>query len=113
MPFLGPASPRRRAHVAIVPVAIVIALVCALASVSRISGFPPKLERRDFQRAGVVSHVLVDLQRSGITDRHAEWSYFDRVNTRADVAAHLMATGPVLARIARRAHIPVEQIAAD
>jgi hypothetical protein len=113
MPFLGPASTRRRAHVAIVPVAILIALVCALASISRISGFPPKLERRDFQRAGVVSHVLVDLQRSGITDRHAEWSYFDRINTRADVAAHLMATGPVLARIARRAHIPVEQIAAD
>ncbi|HEX4692754.1 MAG TPA: hypothetical protein VH276_18785 [Solirubrobacteraceae bacterium] len=113
MPFLGPSSPRRRAHVAIVPVAILIALICAVASVSRISGFPPKLERRDFQRVGVVSHVLVDLGRSGITDRHAEWSYFDRINTRADVTAHLMATPPVVARIARRAHIPADQIAAD
>src|SRR5204862_6183412 len=92
--------------------AFLIALVCALAAISKISVFPPKLERRDFQTAGAVTHVMVDLDRSGITDPRTDWGYFDRMSTRADVLAHLMATDPVVADIGRRAHIPADQIAA-
>jgi len=97
---------------AIVAAAFVIGVACAVASVSRISLFPPKLERRDFQTAGAVTHVLVDLGRSGITDRRADWSYFNRMSTRADLLAHLMATEPVLEYIGRRAHVRPDQIAA-
>jgi hypothetical protein len=112
MSVLRRLNTRRVAHVATISAAVLIALVCALASVSRISVLPPKLERRDFQVAGVVTHAMVDIERSGMADRRADWSYFDRINTRADVVAQLMATDPVLAHIGRRADIPPDQIAA-
>ena len=89
-----------------------IALVFAVASVSKVSVLPPKLERRDLGTAGAVTHVLVDLDRSGIADRSAEWAYFDQVQTRADLVAHLMASEPVLGYVARHAGIPPDQIAA-
>src|SRR5439155_4639124 len=50
----------------IVVAAFLIALVCALAAISKISVLPPKLEPRDFQTAGGVTHMMVDLDRSGI-----------------------------------------------
>lgn len=96
----------------IVAAAILIAFLCAIASVAKIAVLPPKVEARDFQSAGAVARVMVDLGRSGITDRRAEWSYFNRVDTRADVLAHLMASDPVLEYIGRRAHVPPDQIAA-
>src|SRR4051794_9070584 len=90
-------------HLAILSAAVAVALVCAVASV----------HGRNFQAAGVVTQMQLDLQRSGITDRRDNDLYFDRLATRADVVAHLMATPPVLELIARRAHLPVNQIAAD
>jgi hypothetical protein len=113
MPLPRPPSARLPTGLGIVAGALVIALVCAIASISKIGLLPPKLERRDFQTAGVVTHVMVDLRRSGITDRRVDSAYFDRMATRADLVAHLMATDAVLADIARRAHVPADQIAAD
>jgi hypothetical protein len=102
MPLPRHPSARRPAGLVIVTAALLIALACAIASV----------RGRDFETAGAVARVMVDLDRSGIADRRAEWAYFNRVNTRADLVAHLMATGPALEFIGRRAHIPPERIAA-
>ena len=112
MPFPRALSTYRHSVLVTLAASVLIALACAVASVSRLSVLPPKFERRDFQTAGAVTHVLVDLDQSGITDRNAEWSYFNRVRTRADLLAHLMASDPVLEHIARRANLPPEQIAA-
>src|SRR3954468_12982299 len=103
-------SPRTRGPAMLVASAA-IALLCAIVSISSVSLFPPGLKRTDFGTAGAVTHMIVDFTRSGITDRTAEWPYFDRVVTRADVVAHLMTTDPALAYIARRAHIPPDEIA--
>jgi hypothetical protein len=105
-------SPDRRLNLAVAVASASIALLFAILSVSKFSVLPLKLERRDFQAAGAVTHVLVDLDRSGITDRTAQWAYFDRITTRADLLAHLMVTDPALTYIGRRANIPPEQIAA-
>jgi cell division protein FtsL len=102
MPLPRHPSARRPAGLVIVTAALLIALLCAIASV----------RGRDFQTAGALTRVMVDLDRSGITDRRAEWAYFNRVNTRADLVAHLMATGPALEFIGRRARVPPDEIAA-
>jgi len=103
---------RRHPGVVVVAVSVLIALFCAMASVSKVGLFPPKFTPRNFDTAGAVTHVLVDRDRSRITDRRAGWLYFDLSKTRADLLAHLMVTPPVVDYIARRAGVPAEQIAA-
>ena len=112
MPLPLKLSTPRRSGFVILTASVLIALICAIASVSRVSLLPPKLEPRNLETSGAVTHVLVDLDRSGITDRTAEWAYFDRMTTRADLLAHLMASNPALKYIGRRANVPPDQIAA-
>jgi hypothetical protein len=112
MPLPQFRSAHRSARFLAVALAISIAVVSAVVSVSRISVLPPRLEPRDFQTAAAVTRMVVDVRRSGIADREAEWTYFNRVSTRADLVAHLMATDPAVERIARRAGVPPDRIAA-
>jgi hypothetical protein len=102
---------RRHPGVVIVAVSVLIGLFCAMTSVSKVGLFPPKFTPRNFDTAGAVTHVLVDRDRSRITDRRAGWLYFDLSKTRADLLAHLMVTAPVVDYIARRAGVPADQVA--
>ncbi len=102
---------RRRRRVAIVAASLAIAIVSAVASISHITLLPPKLEPRAIEQAGAVAHVLVDLERSRIADRRAAITYFELSKTRTNLLATLMASAPVLEHIARRAHVPPDQIA--
>src|SRR4051794_20687376 len=113
MPPPSQSPARRVARFAVLPAALAIAFLCAILSIAKISLLPPGLEHRDFQRAGVVTHMLVDTNPSAIADRGTDRTYFNRINARADAVAHLMATPSVLRYIGRRAHVPPEQIAAD
>jgi hypothetical protein len=112
MPLLRKLTPRRRLGLLILTTSLLIALVSAVASVSTISLLPPKVQKRNLQTAGAVTHAMVDLDRSGITDRNAEWAYFNRMTDRADVLAHLMASPSALEYVGRRAHVPADEIAA-
>jgi hypothetical protein len=105
-------SAHRPPNVVIVAASTLIALVLASASVSSISLLPPKLEPRDYRTAGATTHVLIDLDRSRITDRRALWNHFDMLETRADALAQLMASAPVVQYIGRSAHVRPHQIAA-
>ena len=103
---------RRRRRVAIVAASVVIAIASAIASISHISLLPPKLEPRAIEQAGAVAHVLVDLERSRITDRRADMPYFDLSKTRTNLLAPLMVSGPVLEHVARRVGVRANEIAA-
>ncbi len=105
-------SPRRRRRVAILAASFLIAIVSAAASNSHISLLPPKLEPRAIEQAGAVARVLVDVERSRITDRRADVPYFDLSKTRANVLAPLMASRPVIEHVGRRVGVPADEIAA-
>jgi hypothetical protein len=112
MPRIPTSSIRVPRGLLIVAASFAIALFCAFASISKVSVLPPKLEHRDFGTAGATTHLMVDGDRSQLTDRRALWDYFNRLRVRADELAHLMATAPAVDYIGRRAHIPGDQIAA-
>lgn len=112
MPPTLRSSARRPRNLLIVAASALIALALAGASVSRVSVLPPKLEQRDFQTAGATTHVLIDLDRSRITDRDALWDYFNTLETRAGALAQLMASATGVKYIGRRAQVPPDEIAA-
>jgi hypothetical protein len=89
-----------------------IALIAAVWSVSTVSLLPPKLQGRELQTAGATTHVLIDLPRSKIANRHATWNYLDTLGTRATLLARLMTSPPALEHIGRRAGVPPDGIAA-
>ena len=97
---------------AIVAASALIAALCAICSVYRVSLLPPKLEPRGLQASGATTHVLVDLPKSALTDRSVSWEYFGHISTRADLLARLMASAPAVEQIARRAGIAPDLIAA-
>ena len=87
-----------------------VALVCALLSVSSISLLPPKLEARRLQVSAAATHILIDTPRSTITDRTAYPQHFDSLTKRAELLGRIMAAPPVLDRIARRAGVPADEL---
>jgi hypothetical protein len=104
---------RSRLHSATLVVAsALIALACAVASITRVGLIPPRLERADFRAGGAVNRVMLDLDRSRIADRNADVTYFEQLRIRARVIGSLMATAPVVDRVAHRLGVAPDDIAA-
>ena len=72
----------------------------------------PRLKPRGLETAGATTHVLVDFERSKVTDRRESWPYFNSLKIRADLLARLMASRPGVEYIARRAGVSARDIAA-
>ena len=106
------ATSRRLPLLRTAALSVVVALACALWSVSSISLLPPKIAPRQLQTASATTHVLVDLPQSQMTDPRAAWDYFGATAMRADLVAHVMASTPALDHIARLAGVPADDIAA-
>ncbi len=106
-----------RKRLPLVPCAVaasfLIALVCAIWSVSSVSILPPKVTSRDLETAGATTSVLLDFPQSVVTNQGSEWN--DDVQSlfaRAALLSRLMATAPAVEYIGHEAGIPPEKIAA-
>jgi hypothetical protein len=100
------------ATLAVVLASGAIAFACALAVIGNLSPAPPFWTPKHLSIGSAVSHVMVDTPESQLTDRRATWEYFNEIGARADVLAQLMASAPVVDRIAERAGMRHEDIAA-
>jgi hypothetical protein len=95
---------RRRILVAAVGV---VALLVAIFAVYNVSGFPPKLTKRNQVSAQGSIEVLVDSSRSPIAGSRRD---IGGLAARAGVFARLMAGGNVIGQIAEEAGVPEKQI---
>lgn len=93
-----PKIARRRRLLAFTAISLAVALLAAIASVTKISVFPPSLEGRDLQRGAATTRILVDLPKQ--ERGHVSAPEFEAMSKRASLIANLLASPPVLSRIA-------------
>jgi hypothetical protein len=108
----NPPSRRLRRALAVLAGSALIALALAVWSVSSVSLSPPGLHPRELPTAAATTHVLIDMPRSEITNRTRAWDYFAPLSMRADLLARVASSAPAVDRIAKRAGIPADDIAA-
>lgn len=108
-------TPKPR-HALTVPGAIVlsamVALTCALWSISSISLLPPKIAPDRFQVGGAATRVLLDAPRSWIVDQHKSATNFDGLTKHAALLSNIVASQPVMELVQRRLGIPGRSISA-
>jgi hypothetical protein len=109
-PTPTPKTFRRRRLGAFAAISAVVALLAAVASVAQVSLFPPGLAMRDLQRGAAVTRLLVDLpqQERG----HVSAPQFEAMSKRASLIANLLASPPVLHRIAAELGVPDDEVSA-
>jgi hypothetical protein len=93
-----PKIARRRRILAFTAISLLVALLAAIASVTKVSVFPPSLEARDLQRGAATTRVLVDLPKQ--ERGHVSAPEFEAMSKRASLIANLLASPPVLHRVA-------------
>jgi hypothetical protein len=86
---------------------VALAVIAAVWSVYRISLSPPHLSQRSLEMASAVSHVIVDTPNSIIVDLRANTYAIESLTSRAVVLGNVIASTPIEAAIAQRAHVPV------
>ena len=93
-----PKTTRRRRLLAFAAISLLVALMAAIASITKVSLSPPSLGMRDLERGAATTRVLVDLpeQERG----HVSAPEFEAMSKRASLIANLLASPPVLHRIA-------------
>ena len=105
-----PKIARRRRLLAFTAISLVVALFAGIASVSKVSVFPPSLEKRDLQRGAATTRVLVDLPKQ--ERGHVSAPAFESMSKRASLIANLLASPPVLHRIADELGVDVNEVSA-
>ncbi|HEY2054178.1 MAG TPA: O-antigen ligase family protein [Solirubrobacterales bacterium] len=105
-----PKTARRRRLLAFTAISLIVALLAAIASVTKVSVFPPSLQSRDLQRGAATTRILVDLpaQERG----HVSAPEFEAMSKRASLIANLLASPPVLHRIADQLGVSVDEVTA-
>jgi hypothetical protein len=97
------AAPLGRSRVlGVVVVSVLVALVCASLSV----------RGRELEVAGATTRVMVDLPTPAVSDQRTTVSDLGGLTVRAELLGSLMTSRPVVERIAQRADIPADQVAA-
>jgi hypothetical protein len=106
-----PKIARRRRLLAFAAISFVVALLAAIASISKISLSPPSLGMRDLERGAATSRVLVDLpeQERG----HVSEPQFEAMSKRASLIGNLLASPPVLHRIADDLGVSAAEVTAQ
>jgi hypothetical protein len=103
---------RRRRTVLAVAACAFLGLAAAVLGLYSVSLQPPGLKARDLGEAGASTRVLLDPERSAITNRHTVTTDFESLSKRGSLLGQLMASMPVREHIARRAGLPVDDISA-
>jgi hypothetical protein len=106
-----PKTTRRRRLLAFAAISLVVALFASIASVTKISLFPPSIGSRDLARGAAVTRVLVDLpqQERG----HVSAPQFEAMSKRASLIANLLVSPPVLHRIAAAMGVDQAEVTAS
>ena len=91
-------------------VSLLAASVAALWSVQSISIFPPGLTPRSLEIATASSHVVVDTPKSALFDLRQDTYNLEALRNRAVLLGNVIASTRVRQHIARRLHVPVEEL---
>jgi hypothetical protein len=86
------------------------ALVAAVWSVAHISVAPPGLTSRSLKMATASTQVIVDTPKSTLVDVRQDANGLQALTNRALLLGNVVASPEVRAAIARRAHVPFEQL---
>jgi hypothetical protein len=86
------------------------ALVMSVWSVAHISFVPPGLTPRALKMATATTQVVVDTPKSTLVDLRQDTYVLDGLTNRALLLGNVMASPAVRADIARRAHVPFDQL---
>ncbi len=105
-----PQTARRRRLLAFAGVSAVVALLAAIASVCRIGLLPPEIAMRQLHTGAAVTHILVDLPR-GDKER-VDSADLETMTKRASLVGRVLASPPVLDRIASRMEIDPKKLTA-
>ncbi len=106
-----PQIARRRRLLAVAAISAVVALVAAIFSLCRISLLPPKITMRELQTGAAVTHILVDPPKDERS--HVGANEFETMTSRASLVGHVLASPPVLHRIAAQMGIDPGDLAAS
>lgn len=107
----SPQIARRRRLLAFACASAVTGLLAAVLSVCRIGLLPPGIEMRELQTGAAVTHILVDLPQE--ERRQVSAPDFETMTHRASLVGDVLASPPVLERIADRLGIDPGSLAAD
>ena len=103
----------KRQSLFVIGCCVLIAIVCAIASVSHISVLPPKVSSRQIDIATASTRLAVDLQRRPLlVDGLTNDGEYQALVRRAVLVGSLISSPPVVERIAREAGLDPEQLAA-
>jgi hypothetical protein len=91
-----------------VVVSLALSLFATVWSVEKISLSPPGLTPRSLEMATASTHVLVDTPTSQLIDLRQDTYSVDGLKNRAVLLGNVISSGSVQAKIAQRAHVPVE-----
>ena len=105
-----PKIARRRRLLAFTAISLVVALLAAVASVTKVSVFPPSLKSRDLQRGAATTRILVDLPKQ--ERAHVSAPQFEAMTNRTSLIANLLSSPPVLHRIADGLGVSTTEVSA-
>jgi hypothetical protein len=106
-----PSGHHRRLHW-IVGASLLVALVAAVLSVSRVSLLPPTIEPRQIESGTATTHFVIDSPLRGSMPSMLFPQHAEGVAKRADLLSEMIATPPVLSRIARRLGVSQDEVGA-
>jgi hypothetical protein len=89
---------------------VAFALFAAIWSVASISFLPPRLTPRALPMATATTQVVVDTPKSTLVDIRQNTYDIDALTNRALLLGNVLASPEVRADIARRAHVPFDQL---
>ena len=87
---------------------VLIASLAALWSVGKVTVFPPSVKPRVLQMAAASTRALVDSPKSAVLDLKVPTTNLQGMTNRGVLVGNMIASAPVRAYIARRAHVPTE-----
>jgi hypothetical protein len=93
-----------------VVVSVALASLAALWSVGSIGLLPPSFTPRQLEISTASTRALVDTPQSTVLDLDVNTYGFTAITNRALLVGNIMGSTPVRAYIARRAHLPADQL---
>jgi hypothetical protein len=94
-------------HRVLVSLGVLLSTLAALATAYHLTLLPPTLESRSIEFGSASTQVLIDAQTSPLLDLDAQ---LEPLSTRAEIYARLVESNEVRTAIARRVHLPPEQL---
>ena len=88
-----------------------ISLALAMLTTGNLSLFPPRLKTSELQVAAATTHVMIDT--GGLSAVHRIEDRVPGLTKRAELFGRVLVSPPIVARIARMAHVPPDELAAS